>query len=117
MEIAHAADLAYALGQSPGGAPAGGPLQQLGPLFLIAAMFAIFYFLLIRPQQKERRERERMLGALKKGDRVVTTGGLHGTIVGLNEHSVLLKIADQVKVQVDRTAINRRVAAESNRDA
>ncbi len=113
MDPAYAADLAYAMGQAPGGG-AGSVATQL---LFFAAIFAIFYFLLIRPQQKQRREREQVLRSLKKGDRVVTTGGLHGTIVGLNENSVILKIADQVKVEVDRSAVGRVVAAEAVKDA
>lgn len=113
MDLAYAADLAYASAQPPGG----GALSILPQLLFFAAIFAIFYFLLIRPQQKERRKREQMLRVLKKGDRVVTTGGLHGIIVGLNEHSVILKIADQVKVECDRVAISRVVVTESDTNA
>jgi len=113
MDVAHAADLAYAAGQPPGG----GASAAVTQILFFAAIFAIFYFLLIRPQQKQRRDRDRMLGSLRKGDRVVTTGGLHGTIVGLNEHTAVLKIADQVKVEVDRGAINRVVVTESGKDA
>jgi preprotein translocase subunit YajC len=78
-------------------------------LLFFAAIFAIFYFLLIRPQQKQRKQRETMLAAVKKGDRVVTTGGLHGTVMGLNEHTVTLRVADQVKLEFDRAAIGRIV--------
>lgn len=113
MEFAYAADLAYASAQPP----SGGAASIIPQILFFAAIFAIFYFLLIRPQQKQRRDRERMLAALKKGDRVATTGGLHGTIVGLNEHSVILKIADQVKVEVDRGAVSRVVVVESDKDA
>lgn len=113
MDIAYAADLAYAFSHGAGG----GVASFVPQILFFAAIFAIFYFLLIRPQQKQRRERERMLSALKKGDRVVTTGGLHGTIVGLNEHSVILKIADQVKVEVDRAAVGRIVVSESDKVA
>lgn len=113
MDLAYAVDLAYASAQPPGG----GVGSVLPQLVFFAAIFAIFYFLLIRPQQKQRKERERMLTVLKKGDRVVTSGGLHGTIVGLNEHSVILKIADQVRVECDRTAVSRIIVAESEKDA
>lgn len=114
MDLAHAAEVAYAAGQPPGG---GG--DAFGFVFLLAGTFAIFYFLIIRPQQKEKKKREEMLTALRKGDRVVTSGGLHGTVVGLNEntHTVILKIADQVRVEVDRSAIGRVLAAESPKDA
>src|SRR5262245_29084401 len=98
------ADLAYAMAQAPNGGGSGAVLTQL---LFFAAIFAIFYFLLIRPQQKQRRERETMLSAVKKGDRVVTNSGLHGTVVGLNEHTMTLKVADQVKLDFDRAALGR----------
>ena len=99
-------DLAYAAALPPGGGGIGAAAPQI---LFFAAIFAIFYFLLIRPQQKQKKERQRMLTALKKGDRAVTNGGLHGIVVGLSEHIVTLKVADQVKVEVDRSAISRVV--------
>jgi preprotein translocase subunit YajC len=107
-------DIAYAAAQSPGGGGAGSAVTQI---LFFAAIFAIFYFLLIRPQQRQKREKQQMLSAVKRGDRVVTTGGLHGTIVGLNEHTVVLKIADQVRVEVDRGAIGRVVTATSDKES
>ena len=99
-------EFAYALGQLPGGgAPAGGPMSGVISLLPFVGIFLIFYFLMIRPQQKQKRERERFLANLKKGDRVVTTGGLLGTVVGLNEKTATLKIADQVRVECLRSAI------------
>lgn len=96
-------DLAYAMGPLPGGGSGPGSIAiQLIPMILV---FAIFFFLLIRPQQKERKRREEMLAALKKGDRVVTSGGLVGTIVGLNERTATLRIADTVRVECLRSAI------------
>jgi preprotein translocase subunit YajC len=115
MTLAHAADLAYAASVPPGGA--GGPAAFVQPLILFAAMFAIFYFIVLRPQQRQKAERERMLAALKKGDRVVTSSGMHGTIVTLGEHTVTLRVADQVKVEFDRAAIGRVVAATGDKDA
>jgi preprotein translocase subunit YajC len=85
------------------------------PLFI--GMFAIMYFVMIRPQQKQRREREALLAALKRGDRVVTTSGLHGTVTSLSEHTVVLRVADQVKLEFDRSAIGRVVEAPGERDA
>ena len=116
MGVAHAADLAYAAAALPSGGGGSGLFQQMGPLFLLAAMFAIFYFLLIRPQQKQKREREAMLGALKRGDRAVTSSGLHGTIVGLNERTVVLKVTDQVKLEFDRSAIGRVVGTPGEKE-
>jgi preprotein translocase subunit YajC len=111
------ADLAFAASAPPGGGT-GGAGALVTQIVFFAAIFAIFYFLLIRPQQKQRRERERMLAALKKGDRVVTTSGLHGTITGLTEHTVTLRVADQVKLEFDRAAVGRvLVPSAADRDA
>ena len=118
MNVAHAAELAFAQG-SGGGAAANPVVQQLISILPFIGIFAIFYFLLIRPQQRQRRERETMLGAVKKGDRVVTTGGLHGTVFGLSDHTVTLRVGDGVKLEFDRSAIGRIVekTAGSDRDA
>ncbi|MBP1728572.1 MAG: yajC, partial [Deltaproteobacteria bacterium] len=76
--------LAYAMGTPPGGAAGGGQsaLTSLVPLII---MFAIFYFLLIRPQQKKAKEHKALLDALKKGDKVVTAGGMHGKVTAVEE--------------------------------
>jgi preprotein translocase subunit YajC len=95
-------DLAYAMGTQPQGGSPLGSISALAPLVL---MFAVFYFLLIRPQQKQRREKEKMLTNLKKGDKVITQGGLLGTIMGLSDNTVTLKIADQVRVECLRSSI------------
>lgn len=106
MSVAHAAELAFA--QGSGGGAAGNPiLQQIWSVLPIVAIFAVFYFLLIRPQQKQRREREAMIQAIKKGDRIVTTGGMHATVMNLTEHTVMLRAADGVKLEFDRAAIGR----------
>jgi preprotein translocase subunit YajC len=115
MTLAHAADIAYAAAAPPGGA--GGPAAFAQPLLLFGAMFAIFYFIVLRPQQRQKADRERMLGALKKGDRVVTTSGLHGTVTGLDKNTVTLRVADQVKLEFDRSAIGRIEEVTSDKDA
>ncbi len=107
-------DLAYAMGSSPGGGNGSGIMSIL-PLMI--GMFAIMYFLIIRPQQKQKRERESLLRAVKKGDRVVTSGGLYGTVVGLSEHTVTLKVADQVKLDFERSAIGRIVPAAGDKES
>ncbi len=101
-------DFAYAAAQAPSGQGSSSMMVQLA---FFAAIFAIFYFLLIRPQQKQKRERATMLSAVKPGDRVVMSSGLHGTVVKLSEHGVTLKVADQVRLEFDRTAIGRIVPA------
>ncbi|WP_206425344.1 preprotein translocase subunit YajC [Staphylospora marina] len=80
--------------------------NQLMNLALPLLMIAVFYFLLIRPQQKRQRERMKMLGNLKKGDKVVTIGGLHGTIVDLNEERVTLKVNENTRLVFERSAVN-----------
>lgn len=96
-------DLAYAMGSPPQGS--GGPASFLIQLLPMVAIFAIFYFLLIRPQQRQRRDRDEMLKSIKKGDRIVTQGGLIGTVVGLGGETVTIKIADSVRVECLRSAV------------
>jgi preprotein translocase subunit YajC len=76
-----------------------------------AAIIAIFWFVLIAPQRKRQKEHAAMLSALQKGDEVVTASGLHGTVVSIDDRVVHLRIADQVKVKVDRSSIQQRVSA------
>ncbi len=97
--------IAYAQ-TSPAGGPFGGGLSMLVPLLL---MFAVFYFLLIRPQQTKQRKHQDMLKGLKVGDRVVTSGGIFGTIVDGGPHSIKLEIADKVRVEVGRSYIAGKV--------
>lgn len=87
----------------------GGLLSLIVPFVL---MFVIFYFLLIRPQQKKQKTRNAMLSALKKGDKVVTIGGLHGTIVEITDDVVVLKVNDVTKLTFDRNSVSHSVNAE-----
>lgn len=114
MSLLQFADVAYAASSPPGG---GGSSALFTQLLFFAAIFAIFYFLLIRPQQKQKRDRTTMLAALKKGDRVVTSGGLYGTITGLDEHKVTLRVADQVRLEFDRGAVARVVESQGEKNA
>ena len=118
MNLAHAAEVAFAQ-TSGGGAPVNPIIQQVWSILPIVAIFAVFYFLLIRPQQKQRREREAMIQAVKKGDRVVTTSGLHATVTNLTEQTIVLRAADGVKLEFDRSAIGRILekTAGGDRDA
>jgi preprotein translocase subunit YajC len=88
----------------------GDPLSFLIPM---GAIFLIFYFLLIRPQQRKQKEHENLLKAVGKGDRVVTTGGIHGVVTGVSEDVLTLEIAnlkgERVRIKVDRSRIDRRV--------
>jgi preprotein translocase subunit YajC len=91
-------------------APGGGPFDLLIPM---GAIFLIIYFLLIRPQARRQKEHEKMLGALGRGDRVVTSGGLHGVVTGAEKDVLTLEIAalkgERVRVKVDRARIERRL--------
>ncbi len=99
--------IAHAAGGFPGGGGPGGGLTAFIPLLL---MFAVFYFLLIRPQQKKQRELREMLDSLKTGDQIVTSGGLYGTIIGFGEDNrVKVKIAENVKVDIARSAISGKI--------
>jgi preprotein translocase subunit YajC len=107
-------ELMLAGAMPPGGAGGNAVLTQL---VFFAAIFAIFYFLLIRPQQKQRREREALLAAVKRGDKVVTSSGMHGTVTQLDENTVTLRVADQVRITFDRGAIGRVVEGQGEKDA
>ncbi len=95
----------YAMAGGQGGAEGGSAFMSFLPLILI---IVIMYFLILRPQAKKQKDRQKMLDAVKKGDEVVTAGGIHGKVVGLkNDDKVLLiKVDDNVKLEVDRTAIS-----------
>lgn len=83
-------------------------------IFLIQmlAIFAIFYFLLIRPQQKQRKQHQEMLGKLGKGDNVVTSGGIIGVIVHATEQALTIRTAENTRIVVDRGHIGRKIESE-----
>jgi preprotein translocase subunit YajC len=91
--------IAYAMGQ---GGAAGQGAGGFGGLIPIVLMFVIFYFLLIRPQQKRNKEHKEMITNLKKGDRIITNGGIYGRITGLDDTTLTVEIADRVRVKVVR---------------
>jgi preprotein translocase subunit YajC len=92
--------------QAGGGAGFGSFLIPLG------IMFAIMYFMVIMPQQRQRKKMQEMLGQLKPGDKVITNGGIYGTINGIDGDTVILKIADTVKIRIARAAIAQVEASE-----
>lgn len=88
-------------------AASGGGAGGLTPILMIALLFVVMYFMMIRPQQKRRREAEQMQSALGPGDEVVTIGGLHGTVTGVEDDIVLLEVAPGVQTRYARQAIAR----------
>ncbi|HDI78048.1 MAG TPA: preprotein translocase subunit YajC [Desulfobacteraceae bacterium] len=94
--------LAFAMGTGAQGQGGGGGFGAFIPLIL---MFAIFYFLLIRPQQKRAKQHREMIASLRKGDRVVSSGGLHGVITNVSDDVVTMEIAPKVRVKVSRNSI------------
>ncbi|MFZ0131950.1 MAG: preprotein translocase subunit YajC [Desulfobacterales bacterium] len=103
--------IAFAMGQGGGGAGNGAAgFTGFIPLIL---MFVIFYFLLIRPQQKKTKEHREMIASLKKGDRIVTSGGIYGRITGMDEATLTVEIADKVRVKIARGNVGARLQATS----
>ncbi|MBI5730606.1 MAG: preprotein translocase subunit YajC [Ignavibacteriales bacterium] len=96
-------EILIAMAPSPDGSGGGG--SMISTLIMFGAIFAIFYFMIIRPQQKRAKEREKLLSAIEKGDKVITSGGMHGTIAGIEDKIVLLDVGNNVKMKFDRSAI------------
>ena len=97
-------------GAAASGAEGPSPFSMLLP---ILGMLLIFYFLMIRPQQKRQKEVQKMLSAVKKGDRVLTASGLYGTVDGVKDDVLVLQIADNVKVEMVKSAVTGVVAQGS----
>lgn len=97
-------DILLAMAPPPDGSGGGGG-SLISTLIMFGAIFAIFYFMIIRPQQKRAKEREKLLSAIQKGDKVVLTSGLYGTVAGLEEKTCLIDVGNNVKMKFDRSAI------------
>ena len=87
----------------------GSSLTGFLPILLLVA---IFYFMLYRPMRKRQKNHEEMIGSLKTGSKVITSGGVHGTVVAVKDNTVMLKVADQVKIEVTKSAITSRQVAD-----
>ena len=83
--------------------------QQIASLLPLIVIFAVFYFMLIRPQQLQQKKYREMISRLKKGDRVLTRGGLYGVILEIKDNDLMLELAQNVRVRADRTAIQSLV--------
>lgn len=103
--------IAYAMGAPGGAAPQGGGSPFSG-LFMMVIIFAIFYLILIRPQQKKMKEHKKMVDELKKGDHIVTAGGIIGMVEGVAPEKLTVKIADGVKIKITRSSVAHVLTAE-----
>ena len=95
---------AYALGGSPS---EGGQPNPIASLLPFALMFLVLYLLILRPQMKKQRNQQRMIDELEKNDEIVTSGGIHGIILNIKDDILVVKIADNVKIEVSRAAVSR----------
>jgi preprotein translocase subunit YajC len=107
-------DVAYAM--APGGGAGGGDINTLMGFLPMVLILAVFYFLLIRPQQKKAKEHRDLLQNLKRGDAVITQGGLYGKIANLSDQVVTLEVADKVRVRVSRGSIAGLAPASSTEE-
>ncbi|MFZ5596690.1 MAG: preprotein translocase subunit YajC [Bacillota bacterium] len=82
-------------------------MQQYGTLIYIVALFALLYFLMIRPQQQRQKKHQEMIGGLKTNDKIVTAGGILGTVVKVKEDTLVLRVADGVRVEILKTAVGQ----------
>jgi preprotein translocase subunit YajC len=103
--------VAYALGAPGGAAPQGGS-SPFGGLFMMLVIFAIFYLILIRPQQKKMKEHKKMVEELKKGDHIVTSGGIIAMVESVSPEKLTIKIAEGVKIKITRSSVAHVLSAE-----
>ncbi|NDV27352.1 preprotein translocase subunit YajC [Desulfovibrio sp. JC010] len=99
------ADIAHAMGAA-GQQAQGGPMGALGSFLPLILMFAIFYFLLIRPQQKKAKEHKAMLDAIQRGDRVLTAGGIYGRVTAVDGDELTVELAEGLQVKVERSFVS-----------
>lgn len=106
--------LLLAQGAPPAGQQSGSIMQLLVPM---ALMMVIAYVILIRPQRRKQREHEDRVKRVKAGDRIVTNGGVHGTIAAVKDHTFMMKIADNVKLEIEKSSIMRILSTEETEAA
>ncbi len=95
------------LAMAPQGGDGG---SMVSTLIMFGAIFAIFYFMIIRPQQKKAKERTALLESVKKGDKIITASGIHGSVAGLDDTTVLVDVGNNIKIKMERTAIGTVVS-------
>ena len=101
----HLPGLVVLMAGGPAGEGAGGGLGQM--MIPMLVIFGIFYFMIIRPQQRKEKERKAMIASIKSGARIMFSGGILGTVTNVKEHTIIVKVADSVKMEVARGCVNR----------
>ena len=115
METIHSLMGMLAMASSPPGTEPTAPgIAQFMPFILI---IVVFYFILIRPQQKQKKEQQKLVDSLKSGDQILMSNGIYGTIMDVKDKTLLIKVADNVKIKVLRTAITQVVSGEKEKAA
>lgn len=110
--IAQAAPAAPNAGQQGG--------SGFSPIVMMLCVGVIFYFMLIRPQNKRQKEQQALISSVKTGDKVIVAGGIHGLVANVKENTVLIKVADNVKIEVDKssiTTVTKRIESESKTES
>lgn len=97
-------ETAHAMGATGASGEGGGGGSSM--LIMLVAIFAIFYFLMIRPESKRRKERQSMIDSLARGDKIVTIGGLHGEVQDVHDDKIVIRIAENLKVEIAKTAVS-----------
>ncbi len=92
----------------------GGMDSMLSTLLPFLLIIVVFYFLILRPQQKRQKERQKLLDGVQKGDKIITAGGIHGVVEGIEDKTILVKIADGVKVKMEKSGISTIVGVTDN---
>jgi preprotein translocase subunit YajC len=106
--------LHFFLAQTQAASPAAtNPLGGIVNFLPFVFIFVIFYYVMVRPQRRRQQEQQRLMGALKTGDRVVTVSGIHGLISNVKETTVILKVADNVKIEIEKSAVGTVMKAEA----
>jgi preprotein translocase subunit YajC len=105
----------YIILMAPQGGNGGG--SMVSTLVMFSLIILIFYFMILRPQQKRQKERQKLLDGVKKGDKITTIGGLHATVLGIEDKAVLIQIADNVKVKIDKSAISNVIRSAEGETA
>ena len=108
-------EIVWLMAPAGGEGGGGGGLMGLLPFVII---IVIFYLLLIRPQSKRQRETQKMMQSVQKGDRIVTSGGIHGDVVGVkeNKNTLIVKIAENLKIELDRSSVGRKLLSADEDD-